>query len=417
MSSEEKTNNPNIAIIDDNLTVRNAIAKMLQKGGYNNLHFAGNGEEGLALVKNVSPVVIILDINMPVMDGITFLETIKLKPTDPYIVIVLTAHADNEIMKKCYDLGVNFFIRKPCNMVEIIGVVKRSIEIKRAEELIQSIMQQRLEMKNELKNKEMEEKLRQADKMASLGTLAAGVAHDVNNPLSVATGDVHLLKRDFGDIQKFLNHILNITLPSDKAKNIEKLKEDMDLSYILENFDKKLSRCEEAMGRIKGIVQSLKDFSRSGEGEIIGIDINKEIEGSLEMIPKRYKRGIEIKTAFSSALSTVQCYGGQIGQVFINIIVNALQAMNGEGMLNIETSSNEESIIIKIRDSGPGIPDDKLKQIFSSFYTTKPKGEGTGLGLSICKSIVENHKGEISVKNNDDKGVTFTIKLLKDGVK
>ena len=416
MSSEEKTNKPTIAIIDDNQTVRNAIAKLLQQGGYDNLHFAENGQEGLTLVKKISPVVIILDIDMPVMNGVEFLETIELKPTDPYIIIVLTANIDNEIMKKCYELGVNFFLRKPCNVVEINGVVKRSIEIKMTENLIKEIVQQRVELKNDLKNKEMEEKLRQADKMASLGTLAAGVAHDVNNPLCVATGDVHLMKRDFGDIQKFLNHILNITMPFDEAKNIEKLKEDMDLSHILENFWKKLSRCEEAMERIKVIVESLKNFSRSDEGEIIDIDINKEIESSLRMIPKRYKRGINITTEFSS-LSTISCYGGQIGQVFINIIVNALQAMNGEGILNIETLSDNKSIIIKIRDSGPGIPDNKLKQIFNSFYTTKPKGEGTGLGLSICKSIIENHKGEISVKNNDDRGVTFTIKLLKDGVR
>lgn len=291
MNSEIQTNNSKILIIDDDLIVREALAKYLKPAGFDNLSFAENGEEGLVLLKKVSPVVVILDLHMPVLDGIKFLETIQLKPTDPYVVIVLTGYADDKIMNTCYNLGVSFFLRKPCNSAELWGVVKRAIEIKMAEEQIVIATEKRLILQRALEDREMEDKLRQADKMVSLGTMAAGVAHDVNNPLSVATGDVHLLKRDFGDIRNFIDHFSNITLPPETANDIEKRKQDMDLSYILENFDKKLSRCEEAMGRIKEIVQNLKDFSRFDKGEIVSIDIAKEIESSLEMIPQKYKRG------------------------------------------------------------------------------------------------------------------------------
>ena len=416
MISELHSKKPKILIIEDSKIVRDALANFLKQEGFDDLYFAENGEEGITLLKKVSPVVIILDLHMPVMDGISFLEKIQLKSTDPYIVTVLTGYADDAIMKKCYDLGINFFLRKPCNHVEFCSVVKRAIEIKKTEELIATMTKNRINLERALKDKEMKEKLRQADKMISLGTMAAGVAHDLNNPLSVATGDICLLKRDFSALHDFINHFLKISLHSDEAKNIEKLKQDMDLSYILGNFDNKLFRCEEAMGRIKEIVLSLMSFSRLDAGEIVDIDITKEIKSSLEMIPERYKRGLEIKTEFSP-LPKIACYGRQVGQVFLNVIVNAFQAMNGYGMLKIKTTLSGEHIFMDFCDTGPGIPEEKIKQIFNTFYTTKPIGEGTGLGLSICKSIIENHKGEISAANNPDKGVTFTIKLLKGGVK
>lgn len=256
----------------------------------------------------------------------------------------------------------------------------------------------------------------QADKMISIGTMAAGVAHEINNPLNVAVGDVHLFARDFRDILGLVERISKISLPPDALKEIEKLKKDIDLTYTTENFKKKITRCEDAMKRIKEIVQNLKDFSHVDKAEIVDFNVTKGLESTLQLVPKKYKQNIDIKTEYAT-VPTIPCYGNQINQVFMNIIVNALQAMNGGGMLRIETSSDEKHIYIKFIDNGPGIPENKLKKVFDPFYTTKPVGEGTGLGLSITYSIVEKHGGNISVVNNPDKGVAFTIKLLKTGVK
>lgn len=261
-----------------------------------------------------------------------------------------------------------------------------------------------------------QKQLIQADKMISIGTMAAGVAHEINNPLNVAVGDVHLFARDFREILGLVDSISKTSLPPDARKEIEKLKKDIDLSYTAENFKKKITRCEDAMGRIKEIVQNLRDFSQVDKSEMVDFDITKGIESTLQLVPKKYKHTIEIKTEYAP-VPTIPCYGNQLNQVFMNIIVNALQAMKGGGTLKIVTSSDDMHIYVKFVDNGPGIPENKLKKIFDPFYTTKPVGEGTGLGLAITYSIVEKHGGVISAVNNPDKGVTFTIKLLKTGVK
>lgn len=255
----------------------------------------------------------------------------------------------------------------------------------------------------------------QADKMISIGTMAAGVAHEINNPLNVAVGDIHLFARDFRDILDLIGRISKTSLPPDTLKEIEKLKKDSDLPYIQENFKKKITRCEDAMRRIKEIVQNLRDFSHVDKAEKVDFDVTKGLENTLQLVPKKYKQNIEIKTEYASA-PTLPSYGNQLNQVFMNIIINALQAMKGGGMLKIETSLDDKYIYIKFIDNGSGIPENKLKKIFDPFYTTKPVGEGTGLGLAITYSIVEKHGGVISVVNNPDKGVTCTIKLLKTGI-
>lgn len=303
---------------------------------------------------------------------------------------------DNKVLKVEISFSCKTFAGEPY----ILALGRDISERERAKKLI------------ELQQKQ----LIQADKMVSLGTMAAGVAHEINNPLSVAIGDLHLLKRDLCDITKYLNHISGISLPSSFSKEIEEFKKDMDIPYLIENFDKKASRCKEAMERIKEIVQDLKDFSHADKGEIIDFDINKGIESSLEMIPKKYKRDMEIKFDFVP-LPAIPCYGRQLGQVFMNLMVNAFQAMKNGGTLKVKTSSDDRHYTIKFSDTGPGIPEDKIKTIFDPFYTTKPIGEGTGLGLAITNSIVEKHKGKVTVVNNPDKGVTFAIKLLKEGVK
>ena len=385
---------PKILIIDDEEAVRDTLENALRREGYE-LFFAENGKEGLSVFKKVSPILIILDLRMPVMDGFEFLEEIKIKPTDPFSVTVLTGHGDHEEIKKSYELGVNAFVRKPYDFVELRCMINRSIELKRLE------LQQR--------------QLIQMDKMSTIGVMAAGVAHELNNPLSVTIGDIHLVTRDIRDILGYIDYFSKIPLPSDVSEDVEKYRKKIDLPYIMESIENKLSRCKDAAERAKDIVQGLKDFSHLDKGEVVAVDINKGIDDTLKIIPKGIRQDIKITKEFAP-LPEIPCYGRQVNQVFLNIITNACYAIGGiGGELKIETSVDDIYVYIKFCDNGPGIPEDKIKQIFDPFFTTKKVGEGTGLGLSISYSIIEKHGGTITVTNNDDKGVTFTIKLLKEG--
>lgn len=321
----------------------------------------------------------------------------QIKASDKFILTQGThRHKNGSIINVELSISYKSFTGKDY----ILAVARDVTERERVKKLVESQQKQ----------------LIQADKMISIGTMAAGVAHEINNPLSVAVGDIHLLERDFSDILSLVDHISKLALPQDAQKGIEKLKKDIDLPYIEENFQKKVSRCGDAMARIRDIVQNLKDFSHLDKGEIISIDINKNIESTLKLVPKNFKQDIEIKTEFA-ALPNIPCLGRQINQVFMNIIVNALHAMKGGGTLKIKTSLDDHFAYIKFIDVGHGIPEDTLKKIFDPFFTTKPVGQGTGLGLSISYSIMEKHGGNITVENNPDKGTTFTVKLLKNGVK
>ena len=388
-------NKPGILIIDDDFTMRNVIERSLSNEGYN-LFFAENGEAGLSLFKKVSPVLILLDLCMPIMDGFTFLEEIQAKTSDPFFVIVLTSNSDNETIKRAYKLGVNGFIKKPFDFIELRCMVKRSVDLKYLE------LQQREAF--------------HLDKMAALGLMAAGVSHELNNVLNIVNGDMHLIKADVQALFEYVDKFSKIPLAADVYGHIKELREKNDIDYIVENMGKKFSRCENALQRADVIVKNMKVFSSFEKEEIFVIDINKSIEGSLELIPNDVKQNVKI-TMECKPLPEIPCYGKQIHQVFLNIIKNACQAMKDGGDLKISTFVEDNFIYIKFCDNGTGIPEDKIKQVFDPFFTTKKIGEGTGLGLSISQSIINNQGGSIVVTNNKDKGVTFTIKLPKEGVK
>ena len=385
-----------LLIVDDDKNSVDALHEYFSDIGYS-AYRAYNCNEAFNILGKDKVHVVVTDQRMPNMKGTEFLT--KLKEEMPELTrILLTGHSDFEFAVEAINQGIiHYYLTKPHYLDELKGILS---EQERVRNRIESEQQN----------------LAQIDKMASLGIMAAGVVHEINNPLCVAIGDIQLFGMDFNDLMDFINQLSGMSFPPDIIKDIERLKKKTDLPRIMERVDDKLSRCKEAMDRVKDIVRHLKDFSHLDKGEITEIDVNKSIESSLELIPKKYKQNMDIKTKLVP-LPKISCHGRQVSQVFMNIIVNALQAMKEEGTLWIETSSNDQHIYIKFTDTGHGIPEHKIKKIFDPFYTTKPIGEGTGLGLSISFSIIKKHGGDIAVTNNVDKGVTFTVKLFKGGVK
>ena len=391
------SNKLSLLIVDDEKNSADLLYDHFLNMDYKLLYKAYNCKEALKILRGDKVDLVVTDQRMPNMLGIELLSILK-EEMPEVMRILLTGFVDFEQAIKAINQGViHHYLSKPLNLEELDNIILGQERVKKR---VESQQQQ----------------LAQIDKMASLGIMAAGVVHEINNPLSVAIGDIHLFGEDVHDLLVFIDRFSENFLPQDKLKEVEKLKSDMDITYVIEGIDKKISRCKDAMERVKDIVQHLREFSHMDTDEMAETDINKSIESALELIPKRYKQDIDIKIEFVQ-LPKVFCHGRQINQVFMNLITNALQAMKEEGTLNIETSADDNYVYTKFCDSGPGISEDKLKKIFDPFFTTKPVGEGTGLGLSISYSIIEKHGGEITVENNlDKKGVTFMIKLLKKGV-
>lgn len=283
---------------------------------------------------------------------------------------------------------------------------------------------QRKEFEEELKRsneelKTIQTKLLQAEKLAAIGELAAGVAHEINNPLFYITTNLSLLKEFSLSLLEFITeleafvrseHISNEQFLEDFKNRLRALSKKIKLKNLEKELPQVISECIEGTKRIKDIVYSLLTFSRPDSQEYELLDINKEIELALTFIWPQIKDKVDIGKKFSP-LPPVKGHPGQIKQVFVNIFINAAQAISDKGYIFIKTYSDDKFVYIESSDTGCGIPADKIDKIFQPFFTTKDKDKGTGLGLSICYSIIKAHQGNIEVESEEGIGTTFRISL------
>jgi len=250
--------------------------------------------------------------------------------------------------------------------------------------------------------------------MASIGLLTAGLAHEINNPLNFVNVGTAGLEKDF----KMLLQIMDKYQGLEKApqstgilKDIAKLKEKIDFEYLVDNISETMKDIKLGIHRSAEIIKSLTNFSRTDAEDPVITDIHQGLDATLLLLQNKIKDRVTIIKDYDRSIGGVMCYPSQLNQVFMNIILNAIQAVGDQGTLIITTSKHKNQIDISIKDSGPGISAENMDKIFDPFFTTKDVGEGTGLGLSICYGIIEKHGGKIEVKSERGKGAAFTITL------
>jgi signal transduction histidine kinase len=289
------------------------------------------------------------------------------------------------------------------------------------EEKSQSLAQRNTEI--ERKNHDLENALAklkrtqlqlvQSERMASLGQLTAGIAHEINNPVNFVSSNINPLRRDVADLlailAKYEEHIGAQHL-QEKFQAVDALKKDLDFSYMQQEIENLLNGIQEGARRTSEIVRSLRNFTRLGEDERKPADINKGLESTLLMLQHQLKKRVEVIKDFG-VLPEIMCYPGKLNQVFMNILVNASQAIVGSGKIFIKTSYDGEIVTISIKDTGVGMSNEIKQHIFEPFFTTKGVGEGTGLGLPITYGIIEEHDGNIEVYSEPGKGSEFVITL------
>ncbi len=298
------------------------------------------------------------------------------------------------------------------------------IERNKAEESLRCACEDLEKANQELK--EMQSQLVQSEKLASIGQLAAGVAHEMNTPVGFVGSNFETLENYMSKIKELFQmygELLEKIETSDKAELLDKVdtisksRNEMKIDFILEDLPVLFNDSREGIDRVTSIIQNLRDFSRIDQPENLDIyNINDGIKATLVVVQNEIKYDADVEMELSE-LPQILCSTGQINQVLLNILMNAAQAIKSQerddkGKITIRTYATDDDVVCEISDDGPGIEREKLPKVFDPFFTTKPSGKGTGLGLSISYDIIVNkHKGILLVDNSVDKGTKFTIKL------
>jgi signal transduction histidine kinase len=300
---------------------------------------------------------------------------------------------------------------------EEIAAQKREIEALR-EEIVsgnKTSESQKRELELTVENlKQAQSQLVQSEKMASVGVLTAGIAHELNNPINYMSGNVHPLRQDleevFSVLKKYDEAIALNKLEKFFSK-VQAIKEEMDFSYLIQEVDSLLKGIEEGAHRSSEIIKGLRSFSRLDDEACQFYDIHEGIDSSLVLLQNKIKdRNIKVRKDYGD-FEGLECYPSKFNQVIMNILTNSIQAMEKGGDLFIQTVSSAIGVKIIIKDNGLGMTPEVKEHIFEPFYTTKDVGKGTGLGLSISYGIIEKHNGHIDVISEPDKGTEFIISL------
>ena len=259
---------------------------------------------------------------------------------------------------------------------------------------------------------EAQNQLLQSEKMASIGVLAAGVAHEINNPVGFVNSNLSSLQRYLHSLLRLLDayEACEPQLPEHDRKALAALRKDIDADYLREDLGNLLSESMDGLDRIKRIVQDMKDFSHAGGGDVLVANLETGLDSTLNVVWNELKYKAEVVKEYGG-LPTIECIPSQLNQVFMNLLVNAAHAIETRGRITVRTSYDDASVTVTISDTGSGIPPEHLGRIFEPFFTTKPVGKGTGLGLSLSYSIVQKHGGRIEVESELGKGTTFRVIL------
>jgi signal transduction histidine kinase len=432
---EEQKIQARVLVVDDDPILLTQIKYQASKF-IAEIQVASDGMAGLELWRQWQPDVIVTDIFMPRMNGLEMSEAIKAADPDAQI-IVITSDNEGESLRRALEIGVERYITKPVDMHLLADAVGKCVrdrqqteelrltrqvaaltqalqeqleEKQRAEEALKKEKAEQLILINRLE--EAHNQLLQAEKMASIGQLAAGVAHEINNPIGFVNSNLGVLHNY---VQTLLNLIAKYEqyepeLSTESHAALVALKHETDLAYLRDDIGNLLTESLGGLQRVKRIVQDLKDFSHISDSEMQWANLEDGLESTLNVVWNELKYKAEVVKDYAK-LPEIECIPSQLNQVFMNLLVNAAQAITEHGRITLRTRQEGENVRIEIADTGSGIPLEIINRIFDPFFTTKPVGTGTGLGLSITHGIIHKHGGRIDVSSRQGEGTTFTITL------
>jgi len=372
---------PKVLVIDDEEAARYGVTRALASQGYR-LEEAADGVAALAKIGEFQPDVIVSDINMPGMNGLSLLRHVNQGPTAP-LVVLMTAYGSEHVAAEALRAGAYDYLSKPFEIDELRVVVRNAIE--------------KQSLRRELQQSQTA--LLQAEKMASLGRLVAGVAHEINTPLGALQSNNDTIERVAGKIREWLAG----QPPEAQAA----------VARYVDALAGMSAQSQAACERIGGIVTNLRQFARLDEAEFQRAQVRDGIESALGLLRQAIGADVEVIKEFGE-LPEIECAPRQLNQLFMNLLENAIEAARAAGrpgVIRIRTRAEADAVKVEVEDNGCGIPAENLKKIFDPGFTTKGVRVGTGLGLPICYQIAQTHGGRLEVESRVEAGSKFTLTL------
>lgn len=390
-----------ILIADDDPVSRRLLQSHLQKWGYE-VEAVPDGAEAWRRFEGGPFPMVITDWMMPELDGPGLLRRIRSSRRPGYVyAMLLTARSQKEDLVEGMDAGADDFLTKPFDRDELRVRLRAGERIIRLEHGL----------------RETQAALVQTEQLAGLGRLAAGLAHEINNPIAYVMSNLDVLRRDvraaldllelYGAARDDLARV-----DPDRADELARLEAEIDLPYVRENLARLFGSSADGLRRVRDIVANLRDFARIDQAEYKEVDLNAALRSTLETLHHEIaEKALRVETDLAE-LPPVACYPGKLNQVFLHVLTNALQASGPGGLLQVRTRPDgAEAVLVEIADRGAGIRPEHLPHIFDPFFTTRPVGGGTGLGLSVSYGIVRDHGGTITAESALGQGSRVRIRL------
>ncbi|ABQ27104.1 hybrid sensor histidine kinase/response regulator [Geotalea uraniireducens] len=394
MAKELKQQSGRVLIIDDEKVILDLTSIILKNRGYT-VFTAVDAPSGFEIIDASQPELVLLDYMMPDMDGLTALKEIRRRFPDTY-VIMFTGKGSEEIAVELMKAGASDYILKPFNNQDLADRIENVLKIRGIELKNRELLREREMLLAEIEawNLELEARVQeksealqraqaeivQSEKLATLGYLSAGMAHEIRNPLNSISLFVQLIKSGMEDLEKL--------------EYVEKILKEID--------------------RIDGILRKLLDASKRPKFEIMDVMIDRVIDSTLEIFsPQIELHKIKVERDYRSIPPAIKADPSELEQIFTNLFLNSINEMPLAGTLKVQLNYDAKYIVVRVSDTGKGIPPENIPYVFDPFFTTNSRG--TGLGLSVVLRIVKNYKGKIEVEKSDASGTTFCIKLPLNG--
>ena len=412
-----------VFIVDDDQCSRQLLSDTLSSKGYATCCLA-NGKLALQAALAEPPDLILLDVMMPEMDGFEVCRLLKENQATRFIPVVMVTALNEKAMRlKGIAAGADDFINKPIDTTEILLRTRNLLLVKQYHDFLKEhagILEQQVRQRTEelekaiAELKSTQQQMVQQEKMAMVGQLTAGLAHEINNPIGFIASNIGSLGKYCEKLLAFVEAQQEALLSGQpdqlQAELLGEQRRQLKIDYIVKDLPEMILETQDGVERIKSIVRDLKCFSRADDSEQKLADINQCLESTLNVAKNELKYKAKVRREYGE-LPQVLCCPQQLGQVFMNLLVNAAHAIDTQGEITVRSWSDEGRIFVAISDTGCGIPEQQRTRIFEPFFTTKEAGKGTGLGLSISNEIVRNHGGEIKVESEPGKGSTFTVSI------
>jgi two-component system, NtrC family, sensor kinase len=403
-----------VLLVDDQAMIGEAIRRSLATEAHLEFRYCGNPAEAVQVAESFKPTVILQDLVMPNVDGLTLVRAYRANPPTADIpVMVLSTKEESTVKRDAFAAGADDYLVKLPDAIELIARIRHHSksymnQLQRDAAYRDRAAAQEQVLRLALQQQQLEEMV--AQRLDSVGQLAAGVAHEINTPVQFVNNYMYFISDAVQQLMDTVDKLKAEKQPDDPA--------DAEFLYLKENLPGALKGSIDGLARISEIVSSMKEFSHADDKTMGPVDLNRAIQNTLIVARNHYGEIAELDTNYDE-MPQVHCYGAEINQVLLNLVANAADAIGevvksngGKGCITVRTRRDADDVLISIADTGGGIPENIQEKIFDPFFTTKPVGKGTGQGLSIARNIiVRRHGGSLSFQTELGKGTTFLVRL------